>query len=88
MKLRHTEISKCGISPITTFRPERRRLCAAGADQRRNTARRYNYVPEQRCGRANTGRLWTDAIVHSIHRRVFEHVKQLVAEADVAVRLH
>jgi len=27
-------------------------------------------------------RLWTDAIVHNIHRRVFEHVKRL-AEADV-----
>ncbi|HUN62428.1 MAG TPA: DUF805 domain-containing protein [Candidatus Sulfotelmatobacter sp.] len=27
-------------------------------------------------------RLWTDTIVHSIHRRVFAHVKQL-AEADV-----
>jgi len=26
--------------------------------------------------------LWTDAVVHSIHRRVFQHVKQL-AEADV-----
>jgi len=27
-------------------------------------------------------RLWTDAIIHNIHRRVFEHVKRL-AEADV-----
>jgi len=26
-------------------------------------------------------RLWTDSIVHSIHRRVFAHVRQL-AEAD------
>jgi hypothetical protein len=27
-------------------------------------------------------RLWTDAIIHSIHNRVFRHVKAL-AEADV-----
>jgi hypothetical protein len=27
-------------------------------------------------------RLWTEAIVHSIHRRVFEHVKRL-AESDL-----
>jgi hypothetical protein len=30
-------------------------------------------------------RLYTDAIVHGIHHRVFEHVKQL-SEADVAAQ--